>query len=162
LQCVAACYSVLQRVAACCTLHEKKQDYVTVCRCVWKSVLQHVAVCCGMLQCGASFCGVLHRVAVSCSELKCGTPVEGHTYFLHLHHTLSFSLTHCLPLTISLSLSLFLSLSLYVYACVPCVWDGCNALPYSLTLLMQYTAVCPHTDDAIHYIMKVWLWDGYD
>jgi len=122
LQCVAACYSVLQRVAArCSVLHpaRKKQDYVTVCCCVWQSVLQHVAVCCGMLQCGASFCGVLHWVAVSCSELQGGTPVEGHTYFVCIFIIRCPSLSHTVSRSLSLSLSLFfyLSLSTCMHAC---------------------------------------------
>jgi len=56
LQCVAVCYSELQRVAARC------------------SVLQCVAVCCSVLQCFAVFCSMLLCVtvfAVCCSVLQC-------------------------------------------------------------------------------------------
>ena len=52
LPCVAACCSVLQRVA------------VLQCGAVWCSVVQFVAVCCSVMQCVAVWCSVLQRVAV--------------------------------------------------------------------------------------------------
>jgi len=56
LQCAAVYYSVLQRVAACCSMLQ----YV-----------QYVAVCCSMLQCVAVCCSVLQCVAMCCSMLQC-------------------------------------------------------------------------------------------
>jgi len=50
---VAVSRSVLQCVAACC------------------SVLHRVAVCCSELQCLAACCSVSQRVAVCCSVLQC-------------------------------------------------------------------------------------------
>ena len=54
LQRVAACCSMLQRVAACCSMSQR----VAACR----SMLQHVAACCSVLQCVAACCSVLQQV----------------------------------------------------------------------------------------------------
>jgi len=62
LQCVAVCYSVLQRVAACCS--------VLQCVAVCCSVLQRVAACCSVFQCVA-VCSVLQCVAGCCIVLQC-------------------------------------------------------------------------------------------
>ena len=50
---------MLQRVAACCSVHERDRD--AVCD----------TVCCSMLQCVAVCCSVLQRTAASCSVLQC-------------------------------------------------------------------------------------------
>ena len=55
LQCDVACCSVLQRVAACCS--------VLQCDVVCCSVFQRVAACCSVLQCVAVCCSVLQCVA---------------------------------------------------------------------------------------------------
>jgi len=82
LQCAAVRYSVLQRVAACCSVLQSNgslyrhthwgvcfgfsaQPFVNVAVCC--SVLQCVAVCCSVLQCAAVCCSVLQCVAVCCS-----------------------------------------------------------------------------------------------
>ena len=66
LQCVAVCWSVLQRgtshIVCCSVLHS-----VAVCC----SVLQCVAVCCSVLQCVAECCSVLRCAVVCCSVLQC-------------------------------------------------------------------------------------------
>jgi len=84
LQYVAACCSVLQRIAVClqriaqprnrrlemCAVCCSVLQCVTVCysvlQCVtvWYSVLQCVAVCCSALQCVAVCCSALQCVAV--------------------------------------------------------------------------------------------------
>ena len=53
LQCVAVCYSVVQRGAA------------------WCSVVQYVAVCCSALQCVAARCSVSQRVALRQQQSAC-------------------------------------------------------------------------------------------
>jgi len=77
LQCVVACWSVLQSVADVVrdrwfelSLHATRhspfwQDAVCC------SVLQFAAVCCSVLQCAAVCCSVLQCVAVCCSVLQC-------------------------------------------------------------------------------------------
>ena len=94
--CVAACCSVLQRVAACCSVTTR-----TLCVAACCSALQRVAasllarsrsqtsspadaVCCSVLQCVAACCSVLQHVAVrydsSICQNPCNTPppVQSH------------------------------------------------------------------------------------
>ena len=64
LQRVAACCSVLQRVAViyvCFTCRGEDKWVSSIC-----NVLQCVAVCCNVLQCVAVCCSVLQCVAVRC------------------------------------------------------------------------------------------------
>jgi len=69
LQCVAACCSVLQCVAA--AYHMNKSHHAGASRCrvfaFCCSVLQCVAVCCSVLQCVAVCCSVF---AVRCSGIS--------------------------------------------------------------------------------------------
>jgi len=71
----SACCSVMQRVAACCSVgvipRSVSSSYFRVAVCC--SVLQRVAVCCSVLQCVALCCNyhVLHSVAACCSVLQC-------------------------------------------------------------------------------------------
>ena len=77
LQRVAACGSVLQRVAVRndIRIHGSIpiiRDMTHLqCVAVCCSVLQRIAVCCSVLQCVAVCCSVLQRVAVCCSVLQC-------------------------------------------------------------------------------------------
>jgi len=92
LQCVAVCYSVLQRytcaasmlvsmcvvcemvvcqmmlqsVAVCCSVMQCIVGCLAVCVVACLNILQGVAVCCSVLQC----------VAVCCSELACKLKIE--------------------------------------------------------------------------------------
>jgi len=59
VQCVAACCSVLQRVAV--------RFSVLQCVAMHCSVLQCIGMCCSVLQCVAVCCSVLQCVAVCCS-----------------------------------------------------------------------------------------------
>ena len=67
IRCVVCC-SVLQCVAACCSVYDARQSTLyrefmdQVC-----GVLQCVAVCCSVLQCVAVCSGVLQCVAACCS-----------------------------------------------------------------------------------------------
>jgi len=81
LQCVAACFGVLQCVAVQAKLPRNCAEIRTlipvlcrsVCHCVaaCSSMLQWVAICvagcCAVLQCVAVYCGVFSCVAVRCS-----------------------------------------------------------------------------------------------
>jgi len=76
LQCAVMLYSVLQRVAACCSVlqcvAERQCESVVMvvllgggfqqCGAACCSVLQHVAACCSVLQCVATCCSVSVRV----------------------------------------------------------------------------------------------------
>jgi len=74
--CVAACCSVLQRVAACCSMSSRcwhvRSCVVQVLK-MCCSVLQYIAACCSVSQCELEilaclkdvWCGVLPCVAVS-------------------------------------------------------------------------------------------------
>ena len=85
LQCVAACCSLLQ-FAAVWPIQFSEVWVVCVCGhpyllsihtgvcvacCSVCSVLQCVAVCCSVLQCVTMCCSVLQRVAMCCSVLQC-------------------------------------------------------------------------------------------
>jgi len=65
LQHVAACHSLLQRIAACS--RGKGLQRVAVCC----SVLHCVALCCSVLQCAAACQNVLQCAAVCYGVLKC-------------------------------------------------------------------------------------------
>jgi len=91
--CVAACCSLLQRVAVYCSAMQHTRNRLCECHiCVLQcgalccSVLQCVAVrrnmreiacasvtyvCCSMLQCVAMLCNALQCVAVHCSAVQC-------------------------------------------------------------------------------------------
>jgi len=69
--------SVLQRVAACCSLVQCVKKSIESegldeedCR-KRRCMLQCVAVCCSVLQCVAVCCSVLQCAAVCCSALQC-------------------------------------------------------------------------------------------
>ena len=79
-QCVVVCFSVLQRLAVCCSVlncvvkleYDPFPSYIyKVCVAVRCNVLQCVAVCCNMLQDVAVCCSVLQCVAVCRSVLQC-------------------------------------------------------------------------------------------
>jgi len=71
-------YSVLQRVAVCCSMlqcvelviHDDTHYAFYIAFCVSCSMLQCVAVCCSVLQCVAVCCSALQCVAVRCSALQ--------------------------------------------------------------------------------------------
>ena len=60
------CCSVLQRVAACCSVSQKRTANLPE-----GLHVSCVAVCCNVLQCVAVCCSVLQCLAVSCSVLQC-------------------------------------------------------------------------------------------
>ena len=65
LQCVAACCSVLQRVAACLQHYASSlQFFDNAC------VVRYFALCCSVLQRVATWCSVLQCVAACCSVLQ--------------------------------------------------------------------------------------------
>ena len=85
LQCVAVCYSVLQRVAMCCRHHapvKEERKAGAKKKMPSESIMPHikasarellstcVAACCSVLQCVAVCCSVLQCVAVCCSVLE--------------------------------------------------------------------------------------------
>ena len=67
----AACYSVLQCVAECCSVSAVCRSECMAMRCSVSQcvcVLQRVVVCCSVLQCQ---CSVLQGVVMCCGVLKC-------------------------------------------------------------------------------------------
>jgi len=139
LQCVAACCSVLQCVAAVvvyvvsCHLvvwHDtsqldiSKRKLYMICQCVAVccSVLQCVAVCCSVLQYVAVCCSVLQRVAVF-FLIESNLLPEEHTatYCKTLQHTAK----HCNTLDI---------LKYQLYIICQCVAAKCS--------MLQCVAVC--------------------
>jgi len=73
---VAACCSVLQRIAACGSVLHATCICLGACVAACFSVLQCVAVCCSVLVCAVCdtdlfCCSVLQRVAACCSVLQC-------------------------------------------------------------------------------------------
>jgi len=75
------CCSVLQCVAASCSVHAKfnpEAMQIFGLRCVKKrcSVLQNGAACCSMLQWVAVWHSVLHCVAGSCSVIATSNPLK--------------------------------------------------------------------------------------
>jgi len=83
LQHVAACYSVLQCVAVCCSvdsfnmLLSQQLNSTKLLHCIGTlvsvccSVVQRGALCCSVVQCGVVCGSVLQCVAVCCSVLQC-------------------------------------------------------------------------------------------